>query len=89
MRAKFVNESMYYPGFQEAKDSVYKMSEQQLLDHIDGLYGRENLPEDYTLEELRLEAIEQTRKDFLTPDGEEEHKFLTGYADAMKSQFKK
>lgn len=78
-----LNESRYYPGYQEANYVVQKMSEQELLDHIDGLYGRDNLPENYTLEDLRREAIEQTRKDFLTPEGKQQQDDWTAYGKAL------
>lgn len=56
--------SLYYEGYQEARWEVLSMTSQELLEHIDGLYGRENLPKDYTIEELRAEALRQTKQDF-------------------------
>ena len=55
---------MYYEGYGKARKEVSGMSEADLLTHIDTLYGRDNLPENYTLEELRIEALDQCRRDF-------------------------
>lgn len=81
-----LNESRYYDGYQEANYVVQKMSEQELLDHIDGLEGRDNLPKNYTLEQLRQEAIEQTRKDFLTPEGKQMEQERSAYIKALRGQ---
>lgn len=43
--------SMYFEGYREARQEVSEMSEADLLEYIDGLYGRKNLPEDYTAKE--------------------------------------
>lgn len=56
--------SMYYEGYQQAREEVSKMSMSELLGYLDALYGRDNLPEDYTLEQLRLEAYDQCKRDF-------------------------
>ena len=63
--------SMYYPGYQQARDAIAVMSEDELLDQLDALYGRDHLPENYTLEELRLEAYEQCRRDFTDTSSKE------------------
>lgn len=63
--------SYYFEGLQEAKDAVRKMTEKELLQHIDGLYGRDNLHQDYTFHQLQHEAIMQTKKDFTDTDSEE------------------
>jgi len=56
--------SMYFEGYSEAREEIKKMSEDDLLGYIDDMYGRENLPEDYTVEDLRLEALNQCKRDF-------------------------
>ena len=56
--------SLYFPGIEKAIEAVNQMTEDELLNHIDGLYGRDNLPGNYTLDELRHEAIIQTKEDF-------------------------
>ena len=55
---------MYYEGFSEAYENVREMSAKELLEYLDMLFGRDNLPEDYTEEELRREALEQCRREF-------------------------
>lgn len=56
--------TMYFEGYDKAREAVSKMDESDLLAQIDALFGRDNLPENYTLEDLRSEAQEQTRRDF-------------------------
>ena len=82
-----MEDNFYYPGYGEAKRAVYNMSDDELLSHIDNLFGRNNLSDEFTHNELVAEAIEQTRKDFLTDYGRQQTKFLEGYAKAMKQQF--
>lgn len=55
---------MYYEGYSEAREEIKKMSEDDLLGYLDDMYGRDNLPEDYTVEDLRLEALSQCKRDF-------------------------
>lgn len=56
----------YHEGYNEARAWVMDdaRTEADLLTSLDTLYGRDNLPEGYTLEELRMEALDQTRRDF-------------------------
>lgn len=55
---------LYYEGFYEARQSIFNMDREDLLDYIDGLYGRDNLSEGFTFEELQREALMQCKKDF-------------------------
>lgn len=77
---------MYYEGYQQARDEVSKMSMSDLLDYLDALYGRDNLPENYTLEELRREAHDQCRRDFTDTSSREFETvdFYTKLHKAMK-----
>jgi len=68
--------AMYFEGYMKAVDIVLHMSKEELLSHIDGLYGRNNLSRDYSLDELRREALEQTRRDWTDTSSPE-------YADAQ------
>lgn len=63
--------SMYYPGYREAQATVARMNEQELLAQLDALYGRDNLPENYTIDELRIEAYEQVKRDFTDTSSKE------------------
>lgn len=56
--------SLYYDGYTQAKNAVLEMTEEELLSYIDGLWGRENLPENYSPEDLLYEVLEQCKKDF-------------------------
>ena len=63
--------SMFYEGYDKARSAIAVMDEADLLSQIDALYGRDNLPENYTLEELRLEAYAQTKRDFTDESSKE------------------
>lgn len=78
--------SLYFEGFAEARESVRNMSEKELYAQIDALYGRDNLPENPTLDELRFEALEQTRRDFrnAADPGWDRINFHVGAIKAMK-----
>jgi hypothetical protein len=54
----------YCEGLNEALAGVKLMSREDLLSHLDCLYGQENLPMNFTDEELLEEAIRQTYEDF-------------------------
>ena len=73
----------HYEGYQAARAAVYRMSDDDLLQHIDGLWGRENLPEDYTRDDLLAEALEQTGKDWITDYGKQQKRTWEGYAKAI------
>lgn len=80
--------SMYFEGYREARQEVSEMSEADLLEYIDGLYGRKNLPEDYTADDLRREALEQCKSDFTDYSSEEYERtqFYIGLAQAMSKK---
>lgn len=61
---------LFYPGVAEAAQRVRAMLfKADLLDVIDSLYGRENLPDDATVEQIRDEAVRQVHRDFRNPAG--------------------
>ena len=68
--------AMYFEGYMKARDIVLHMSEEEMLAHIDGLYGRSNLSSNYSLEDLRREALKQTKRDWTDTSSPE-------YADAQ------
>ena len=63
--------SMYHEGYKEAREAVNKMTEAELLEYLDALYGRDNLPENPTVEQIRYEALAQCRRDFTNTDSKE------------------
>lgn len=77
---------LYYPGLTEAIEKARKMSEPDLLQTLDDLYGRDNLPENYTTEELLYEVVMQIKRDFTdtTSPEYEQVKFWTNVAKAGK-----
>jgi len=79
---------LFYEGFGKARDAVYNMDREELLDYIDGLYGRDNLSEDFTFEELQGEALLQCKKDFTDENSPEyeQVQFYTKLYKAMKEQ---
>ena len=66
---------LYHDGYRESCDSVYKMEKPELLALLDALFGRKNLPDEYTEQMLRAEAIRQVKQDFMTKEGREELEF--------------
>lgn len=60
-------EPLYFEGYEQAIAAVGAMNEQQLLAQIDALYGRSRLGDPYTLVELKIEAVRQTKLDWLNP----------------------
>lgn len=60
----------YYDGHQNALSAVNRMNITELYFHIDGLYGRDRLSANPSLDELRSEAIRQTNLDWLDPAGD-------------------
>ena len=58
----------YLQGHDKAMIAVQQMSRDELLEHIDYLYGRDRLRQNFTLTELRQEAYRQTRLDFLNAE---------------------
>lgn len=76
--------SMFYEGYDKARAAVANMDEDQLLSQIDALYGRDNLPENYTLEELRLEVYAQVKRDF-TDESSKEFEMVDFYTKLHKA----
>ncbi len=60
-----MSEPMYFPEIRAALWAVENMTQDQLYAHLDILYGREHLPENPIIEQVRKEAVRQTRLDFL------------------------
>ena len=78
--------SMYYEGYTEARAAVAAMTEQEILNYLDALYGRDNLPENFTTDDLRMEAYEQCRQEFTDTSSKEYEivEFYTKLHKAMK-----
>ena len=77
----------YYEGTHESLESVKHMSEESLWTQIDGLYGRDNLPDDPTIEQLRNEALRQTKLDCTMPETESQRvdrEFYMALANAAR-----
>lgn len=54
----------FYPGYTESRNKVQKYTDNQLLDLLDALYGRDNLEPNYTHEELLSEALQQHKEEW-------------------------
>lgn len=67
---------LYFPGLSAALDSVRRMDDAALLQHIDSLYGRQNLDDEPTHDDLEREALEQTRRDFRNPEARSEWDYI-------------
>lgn len=68
IRVKALNpkkaEEVDYEGMYNTITNVHKMQHLELLKHIDGLYGRKALPDEYSMEQLKREAVMQTGRSF-------------------------
>ena len=79
-----IKSEIYFNEVYTAIDWCYAESttEDELLAHLDALYGMERLPEGYTLLQLRSEASRQTMIDHLDsqhPDYEKHKAILSSY----------
>lgn len=56
--------SLHYSGYYEAVEQTKLHTDEQLLEQIDMLYGRDNLPCDYTHEQLLAETMLQLDREW-------------------------
>ena len=64
--------SLYREGYAQALQWVKEQTDvNKLLWYIDGLQGRDNIEDEDDLEEVRSEAIEQCRQEFLDTSSSE------------------
>ena len=54
----------YYPGLNDARETIRKQSLQEDLRTLDSLFGRDNLRYGATPEEVKEEALRQLQKEF-------------------------
>lgn len=73
---------LYHDGIQRALDGVAGMSRDRLLDHLGALYGVPADAHELTDEELRAEAVRQTRLDFRLPEAEPTFAWIDAMAAA-------
>jgi len=73
----------FYDGYWQSREQVMNLSEEEYLQLIDALYGRENLPDNYTLEQLKQEALEQHKQEWTTPDGKKQEENVKAISDAI------
>lgn len=58
--------SLYYPEFWDAKEwAFHKATERELLTVLDEREGRGVLSEEYTLDQLRVEAVRQLAPEYM------------------------
>jgi hypothetical protein len=76
--------ALFYEGYTKAIEAVRKMNRTQLLDHIDGLFGRDNLPDDFTDNDLVEEALTQTKEEF-TNKSSPEYEQITFWINVINS----
>lgn len=70
-----MNQPLDLEGLNQALEAVALMAEQELLRHLDSLYGRDNLSEELDLDEIRAEANRQTKLNFRKPDAHIKNRF--------------
>jgi len=61
---------LYYDGYYEAREYLLKADLEDLLNTIDGLYGRDNLRYGATVEDVRQEALKQLKEEFTDRNSE-------------------
>lgn len=75
--------SMYYPGYEKAFSDLRKKNDDELLQVLDELFGRDNLPENYTHGDLFDEAYRQMREEWMTPEGNKRMKDVVAFVRAV------
>lgn len=55
----------YLPGYSKAIQAVGMMDREALIEHMSHLWGTDHLHTNASLEEIRHEAVRQTKLDFL------------------------
>lgn len=73
----------HHEGYHEARSRVMQDSEADLLELLDTLFGRDNLPNNFTLEQLRREALNQLDREWRTPEGREQQKDIAAFSAAI------
>lgn len=73
----------FYPGYAESRDNLYKMTDAELLGLLDDLFGREQLPDDYTHDDLLAEALRQHKEEW-TDKGSQEYERVRFHVNAIK-----
>ena len=61
----------YLPGYSKAIEAVGTMDREALVEHMSHLWGTERLSFDASLEDIRREAVRQTKLDFLDATAED------------------
>lgn len=77
--------ALFYEGLQKAIDGVRTMDRTRLLNHIDNLFGRDELPENFSDQELLEEAIKQTKEEF-TDKTSSEFEQVTFWTNVIKQR---
>lgn len=74
----------HHKGYQEARQRVSSMPKEELLELIDDLFGRDNLPALPTLTQIRCEAFRQLDQEFRTADSRQGLQDAKILAEAIK-----
>jgi len=79
----------YYPGMYEALEKVDQCTEDECLNHLDALYGRDNLRYGASLEEVREETRRQIREDFrdTSPEAQAQDEWVQAMVSASKKGY--
>lgn len=76
--------ALYYEGYDQAVVALQTMNEQELYEVLDTLYGRDQLPDDPDIEDLRREAGRQVREDF-TDHSDPKHQEIEFWCKIMNA----
>jgi len=77
--------ALYYEGYSDAISSVRAAEIPELLRHLDGLYGRDNVKDINNIEEVRREALRQVKEEF-TDKSSEEYETVSFWQKVMNAK---
>lgn len=59
-----MSDPLFHDGYREARGAVKKMTRDELLAYLDGLWGRDGLPDNPGDDDILQEALSQCRSEF-------------------------
>lgn len=77
--------ALYHEGYFKARQAALEANEEDLLSILDSLYGRDSLEGNYTLEELRGEALAQLEREF-TDRTSQEYEMVDFWRKVIKAE---
>lgn len=75
----------HYEGYQEARQNVAQMDRAGLIELLDDLYGRDNLPVGASDDQIRREAYRQLDQEWRTPYGQQNRLDAEALANSIRA----